>query len=272
MIYGYDDLTRGLEGVGGVFSIGKSVFGRDILAVIAGIGEPRTLIHGGIHARESVTSAVVMKMLENHRGAAICFVPMVNPDGAMLIKYGADSAPAEYRQRLIDINGKRDFSLWKANGRAVDINVNFKAGWGQGLSNVRYPASESYIGPFSESEPETRALTELTEKYKFTSSLSLHTKGGVIYYGYKQTKSYYEYAVRISSATGFPLVRSVGSSGGYKDWFLLKGYGIGLTLELGSDSLRHPIGLERLDEIYFNVREVSGIAAEIGEELWMKNL
>lgn len=272
MVYGYDDLEKDLSAHSGVFVIGKSVFGRNIYAVAVGDGAPRTLIHGGIHARESLSSAVAVKMMENHNGSAICFVPMVNPDGVMLVKYGIESAPEEFRKRLIAVNGGGDFSLWKANGNAVDLNVNFDAYWGKGEQNVRKPSSANYIGAYPFSEPETRALASLTEKYTFTSSLSLHTKGETIYYGFDDCKSYVEYAKILAEATGYALLKSEGSVGGYKDWFLIKGFGAGFTVELGDDNLRHPIGDEYVNAIYQKVEKTAGIAARIGEIIWKNGL
>lgn len=60
------------------------------------------------------------------------FVPMVNPDGVELCKRGVTSAPKNVRKSLLRLNGSDDFRAWKANGRAVDLNVNFDAGFGKG--------------------------------------------------------------------------------------------------------------------------------------------
>lgn len=272
MPYGYDDLERDLADVSGVFIFGKSLFGRNLYAVVVGEGAPRALIHGGIHARESVSSAVVVKMLKNYEGRAVCFVPMLNPDGAMLVKYGVQSAPENARKALLKINGYENFGLWKANGRAVDLNVNFDAGWSTGASNVNYPAAGNYVGEFPQSEPEVRAIVSLTEKYAFTASVSLHTKGELIYYGFEDCKSYKEYGRILSLDTGYPLSESAGSAGGYKDWFLLRSFGAGYTVELGDDGLSHPIGAEYADEIYDRVKNLAALTAEIGEDIWNKNL
>ena len=62
---------------------------------------------------------------------------------------------------LLDVNGgNTDFSLWKANARAVDLNVNYNAKWGEGRQNVTYPAPSDYIGEFPVSEPENIALRD----------------------------------------------------------------------------------------------------------------
>lgn len=86
-----------------------------------------------------------MRLYDNYdeRLPAICFVPLVNPDGAMLVKYSLDGAEFSSREFLKRVNNNStDFSKWKANGRAVDLNVNFDADFGKGESNVFYPAPE----------------------------------------------------------------------------------------------------------------------------------
>ena len=130
MIYAYDDLLNDLKTRKNYFSIGQSVFSREIFAFVKGRGNPHALIFGGIHARECVTADVVMRLYDNYDESlpAICFVPLVNPDGAMLVKYSLDGAEFSSREFLKRVNNNStDFSKWKANGRAVDLNVNFDA-------------------------------------------------------------------------------------------------------------------------------------------------
>lgn len=272
MLYGYDNLINDLKNVGNVFVFGKSVFGRNLYAVTVGEGVPRAIIHAGIHARECVSSAVAVKMIKNHKGKAVCFVPMLNPDGVMLCKYGLKSSPETARSFLMKINGGKNFGLWKANGRGVDLNVNFDAGWGEGASNVTYPSSANYIGQSPMSEPEVRAIADLTEKFRFSASVSLHTKGEIIYYGFRDCKNYLEYGKILSLDTGYPLSESADSAGGYKDWFLYKSYGAGYTVELADDNLSHPIPLSYADEIYEKIKNLPALAAEIGEDIWKKSL
>ncbi|MFR1983948.1 MAG: M14 family zinc carboxypeptidase [Christensenellaceae bacterium] len=121
---------------------------------------------------------------------SVWIVPLMNPDGALLSQCGLSSvADGAARERLLRINGGEDFSLWKANGAGVDLNVNFDADWGEGKRNVRAAASENYIGPEPFSEPETRALKAFTEEIRPDYTLSYHTKGGEIYWYYYQPLS-----------------------------------------------------------------------------------
>ena len=92
---------------------------------------------------------------------------------------------ADEAETLLRLNGgSSDFTLWKANGRGVDLNVNFQADWGCGAANVRRPGPENYIGPAPFSEPETRALRDLTLALSPDATISFHTKGGEIYWEY----------------------------------------------------------------------------------------
>lgn len=250
-------------------------FSREIFAFVKGRGNPHSLIFGGIHARECVTADVVMRLYDNYDESlpAICFVPLVNPDGAMLVKYSLDGAEFSSREFLKRVNNNStDFSKWKANGRAVDLNVNFDADFGKGESNVFYPAPENYVGERPFSEPETLAMKKLTEKFGFKAAMCLHTKGNLIYYGYKKLKCYKNYVKMIAAATGLPSVTSDGSAGGYKDWFLKNGFGFSITAELGDDCLFHPISRDYTAEFAKILENTPKILAKIGEEIWMKSL
>ena len=147
--------------------IGKTLFGRTMYAVKVGEGAPVGLVQCAMHGREFITARLAIEQYRIGVSRGSCwFVPLVNPDGALLSEVGLLSAPTEMRGSLTDINGGEDFSLWKANGRGVDLNVNFPAKWGQGVKNTRRAGAENYIGKKPFSEPETRALKRFTQKIK----------------------------------------------------------------------------------------------------------
>ena len=237
--------------------VGKSAFGREIYYIrIDGASKKGAVITAGIHARESVSALFVVKqiyaILKAGSPCDLWFVPMVNPDGNVLALEGVESF--SNRDYLIGLNGgSSDFRLWKANGRGVDLNVNFDAKWGEGAKNVFSPASENYVGERPFSEPESSALASFTQKVNPLFTLSYHAKGREIYYDFGQTGSVMrrdeaiaEYA---ASVTGYSLVRGTrGSAGGYKDWCVAK-LGIpSLTLELVSDKYSHPLPNESIKE------------------------
>lgn len=274
---------RGAE----VRTIGRSVFGRDIIAAKAGSGAKKIIVTAAIHARENVTASLVAEAALGYKGnATVWFVPLVNPDGAELVANGAEAfggrgfmpketdktelianGDKEFRtadafaealgaagEALIRINGgSRDFSLWKANARGVDLNVNFDANFGQGRQNVFSPAPENYVGEYPFSEPETRALRDFTLETGPDLTISYHAKGRLVYWYFGQSGEAKERDRRIAAAAAKTLGYSLGaaftdSAGGYKDW-CVSALGIpALTIETVRDTLAHPLPENALTE------------------------
>ncbi len=230
---------------GQVGSIGSSVLGNDLYYIKIGGGNKSIIITGGIHARENITSLLVMRqafaVIGKELPLTVYFVPMVNPDGAILIEKGADGAK-EYGEFVRTVNGSDDFSLWKANVRAVDLNVNFDAKFGLGKSNLRTPASQNYIGQFPFSEPETAALRDFTLKIKPIFTVSYHALGREVYWYFGQSDMRdKEFAHKVAEYLGYKAVDGdLSSTGGYKDWCVLSGIPA-LTIEVGDGSLSHPV-------------------------------
>ena len=222
-----------------VFTVGYSRLGRLIKGVFKGATDgPQLLVQGAIHAREWVTAQLSVLLFERYSGSSgLWCVPMSNPDGVMLAQLGLDSVgDPETRDFLYKINGySSDFSLWKANGRAVDLNVNFNALWGTGVNNVTYPAPGNYIGPYPFSESESTALAQFTDKVRPRYTVSYHARGRVIYYGFNGQNPDPSIPPLASFVTGYPAYTSEGSAGGYKDWFVLTTNRAGLTIEAGSE-------------------------------------
>ena len=235
--------------------IGKSLFGRDLFAIRLGFGAPVGIAQYAIHGREWITSYLAFEHFR--RGGvfgSVWFVPLANPDGALLSQKGLSSAPKASRAELLALNGGgKDFSLWKANGRGVDLNVNFAARWGGGKSNVFAPGGENYVGAKPFSEPETQALKAFTEQIRPDYTISFHTKGEEIYWRFHQKgmRAYRDYALAksLSFSTGYPLGEAEGSAGGYKDW-CIETFGIpAVTVEAGREEAAHPLGAGELKDI-----------------------
>ncbi len=252
----YEKTKSFYEGIKGEKRIiGKSFFGRDLYAVKVGEGTPVGIVQYAMHGREYVTAELAFSHYE--RGAfagSIWILPLVNPDGALLSQEGiASVAREEDRKRLLVLNGGKDFSLWKANGRGVDLNVNFSAKWGEGEKNVRVAGRENYIGKSPFSETETAVLKKFTEAITPDYTVSYHTKGEEIYWYFYQ--SLYacsrdkRLALALSRSTGYPLALAKNSVGGYKDWCIQK-LGIpAFTVEAGAEKFQHPLGEEGLKDI-----------------------
>ncbi len=235
-------------------SIGKSLFGRELYAVKVGEGEPIGLAQYAIHGREYITAELAAAHYQRgvFRGS-LWIVPLVNPDGGLLSEIGISTAPLKEQDRLLALNGSAEFSLWKANGRGVDLNVNFPALWGKGVKNKRVAGREGYIGKAPFSEPETLALKKFTEEIRPAYTVSYHTKGEEIYWYFYQSLRTCprdkRLALAISRVTGYPLAYAKGSVGGYKDWCIQR-LGIpSFTIEAGADSFVHPLGRDALSNI-----------------------
>ena len=236
--------------------IGKSLFGRNLYAFKIGDGSPVGLAQYAIHGREYITSHLALKHFE--RGifkGSFWLVPLLNPDGALLSQKGLASVKGKLdKERLVSLNGEsKDFSLWKANGRGVDLNVNFDARWGTGTKNVLSAGAENYIGKKPFSEPETRALKNFTEKINPDYTVSYHTKGEEIYWYFYQSMRTCPrdkaLAMALSESTGYPLAYAKGSAGGYKDWCIQTLKIPSFTIEAGDDNFCHPLGEEALEDI-----------------------
>ena len=235
--------------------IGVSREGRNLYALFVGrAGGAVGISTYAIHAREWITAYLAMQHVRRGlvRGG-VWVVPLVNPDGALLVQEGAASVRTSLRGGLEYLNGGADFSLWKANARAVDLNVNFDAGWGTGRQNLRSPAPANYIGTAPFSEPETQALRDFTLEISPAFTLSWHTKGEVVYWRYRQSALRAvrdkKYAKIVSAATGYPLAEAEGSAGGYKDWCVEKLRIPAFTVEAGRESFAHPLGFSALADI-----------------------
>lgn len=221
-----------------------------------GDGSPVGISQYAIHGREFITA----KLALTHFRRGVCkgsvwLIPLMNPDGALLSQIGLASIKRERdKKHLLFLNEEsEDFSLWKANGRGVDLNVNFDAEWGKGVKNLICAGAENYIGTTPFSEPETFALKKFTEKVNPDYTVSYHTKGEEIYWYFYQSMRTCPRDKRlasvISASTGYPLSYAKGSAGGYKDWCVEKLKIPSFTIEAGADVLTHPIGEEGLLDI-----------------------
>ena len=287
-MYTYNDLLCDLpllEKRGADIShIGASVLGRMIPMIHVGsCAGNQIIIQGAIHAREHITAKLIVmqvcRMLDREQGignreqvsdGGVYFIPMSNPDGVCLCQFGLDSVKNNgCKKYLLEINkGNPDFSLWKANINAVDLNCNFPARWGTGAQNVTAPAPESYIGPLAASEPETRALMDVTAKINPALTISYHCKGREIYWQFHQTGERLLRDKRIAEMfakeTGYALIDGAGgSAGGYKDWCIERFKIPAYTFEAVDDKYQHPVPYSALTAEYPLNKDIPRIALSL---------
>lgn len=238
---------------------GKSFLGRDLVAFHKGNNFGKQfLITGGIHAREYISSFVVMNLLKDYNLPYGCiFIPLLNPDGVMLCLGGLSTVKEEYKNFVLRLNNySTDFSLWKANARGVDLNVNFDMMWGKGKLNKKVPGSENYIGEYANSEIENICLLKYLTKFDIQVSLSYHAKGEVVYYrndgnSSKIKKKTKKLASILSKMLNYKTIETKNSYGGLSDYLYSKNIA-SLTIELGRNELSHPIRESNLKEIYLH--------------------
>ena len=273
--------------------IGKSVDGRNIYAVKLGKGKTEIFMNGSHHAREWLTTNLLMEMLDTYSQAyvknstvggykarqilnnsSIWFVPMVNPDGVTLVQKGAFSAkkPAE----VIRINGgSTNFNRWKANVRGVDLNRQYPADWSRIQRNRTSPSYMNHKGRSPLSEPETRAVYNFTNQHNFKTAVSYHSSGEVLYWDYKlksgsaQRTLSYRLATMIRNKTGYRLVNpgSNPSGGGYTDWFIQNKKLPAFTPEISPHVGERPVPVSYFDSIW---RKNQSIGLMLAEEAYKR--
>lgn len=250
-------------------AVGQSTTGQEIYGYHLGdYNGPQILIEAGIHAREYPSTLVVVgiaKYLAEKGvvGGGIYIVPLVNPDGVRLVLDGLDWIECDKtRDYLLSINDSNtDFSLWKADIWAVDLNVNFPALWGGGSQNVFCPSPSNWIGYYPASEREVRVLMTLTDNIRPALTLSYHTKGNVIYYGFEtltpeEIARDKEIADIISSINGYQPIKTENSTGGYSDW-VSETYRVpAFTVEIGDVTLPTPIPLSAVPDAIIRNQDV----------------
>jgi len=267
----YLDHIRSAGDFSELFTVGYSVLSEPIYCSHVGSYDgPQAIVQCAIHAREYITSLLGVELARytatSLSDCGAYFIYDVDPDGVRLVLEGPAFLPcAVQRDFLIAANGGNiDFSLYKANANAVDLNTNFDAKWGDGTQNRRCPASESFIGYYPMSEREVNVLAAFTEKVRPDVTVSYHTKGEVIYYGFEgQSEESLardkEKAALIAAVTGYTPVLTRNSTGGYKDWCIEKFDMPAFTIEVGDPALSHPIDESVLPELFERNKEVLSV-------------
>ncbi|NLW65967.1 MAG: gamma-D-glutamyl-meso-diaminopimelate peptidase [Clostridiales bacterium] len=243
---------------------GYSVMGKCIPALYLGNGERRVLFCAAHHANEWLTSIVLLNYIrslcENGDigGYTACFVPLLNPDGMDIVSGALCSGPyfeeaAETALRYPHIPFP---SGWKANIRGVDLNLQYPARWEKAkmikaAGGYNSPSPRDFAGFCPLSEPESRALAELTENFLPHVAISLHSQGEVIYYSHAGAapEGARQLGEKMAAAGGYQLEITPAESdnAGYKDWVIAR-FGVSAyTIELGLGE--NPLPISELESI-----------------------
>lgn len=271
---------EGLE----LFSVGKSVLGKNILATHVGsYSGNQVVFQAGIHGREYITSLLLVELAKYTskqyiESGGIYFIFLTNPDGAQIVLDGVNILPCEVTKQYLILanNGDSNFSQYKANVNLVDLNTNFNARWGGGAQNVFCPSTENFVGFYPESEREVQNLINFTLKNKPLITISYHSKGEIIYYGFEGESAENisrdrQIGEELSASTGYSLIFTENSTGGYKDWCINSLQIPSYTIEVGSENLTHPIGKEHLPEIFEKNKNVPLLTLSLANK-YAKNI
>ncbi|GGM32308.1 hypothetical protein GCM10011351_17970 [Paraliobacillus quinghaiensis] len=293
--YSYKDMERDIseleanyQGLITTTSIGKSVNGRNLYTVKLGRGDTEIFLNGAHHAREWLTTNLLMEMIDTYSQAyinnsqidgydvrdllnkvSIWFVPMVNPDGVTLVQEGAYST--NNPQKVIEINnGSTDFSRWKANVRGVDLNRQYPAGWETIKYNRTEPSYMNHKGDAPLTEPETKAIYDFTLDHDFKTAVAYHSSGEILFWDYKlkdgseSKATSRNLADMISDKTGYSLVMPGPnqSGGGFTDWFMHSQNKPAFTPEISPPVGERPVPLSNFSSIWNQNHSIGLMLAE----------
>lgn len=251
-------------------TFGYSVMGKELIQLKWGRGKKKVHINASFHANEWITTAILMlfindyllnlttsasilgvNILDLYKNTTLSVVPMVDPDGVDLVLHGPPKVEP-YHHLVMELNkGDSDYSSWKANIRGVDLNNQFPARWEiEKARKPKNPGPRDYPGDFPLSEPEAKAMAELTKMETFDRVIALHTQGKEIYWGFERAEppESKEIVDEFSKWSGYKAIQYLDSYAGYKDWFIQEWRKPGFTVELGKGV--NPLPLSQFDEIY----------------------
>lgn len=265
-------------------ALGHSLLGTPLEALVLPgekAGGCRVLIAAAFHAQEWLTALCALRLgeelllaTESHallcgldiekvrREREIWLLPLVNPDGVDIAIHGS-AAAGDYAPFVARAGGDTP-GLWQANARGVDLNHNFNAGWRE-PTGIEKPGPRRYRGEAPESEPETRAVTDLCRRSGFRHLIALHSQGEEIYwrYGPHTPPQSRLMATVLGEAGGYRVAdpEAAAAHGGCKDWFIQCFHRPGFTLELGRGV--NPLPIEDFETIYEKARYMLVLAATL---------
>lgn len=289
--YSYDDMAADLAALSEKYpqymsytGIGTTADNRQIYEAIVGNASSDTqiLITASMHAREYITTLLVMKQLEYilyyaDTGAfdgkrisdwlsevCIRFIPMVNPDGVSISQFGVAGIGSDTLRQTLNQAYINDYTSgrtrlgfgsyltrWKANANGVNINDNFAVINPKVGQSPTLPSSEEYYGTPG-SEAETQALQKLVDDQHFKAVLNYHATGSLIYWNFAENQLVEhtrDLSNNIWALTGYTLTTTGVEGGSFKGYLgSLASPVTNLTIEVGRSSA--PVNILEFDTIW----------------------
>lgn len=301
-VYSYTIMQRDIERLVEAYpdlvsseSLGQSPYGRELWAVKLGRGESVLFLNGSHHAREWMTSSLLMKMIDTYAQAydrnesigkynvrslldevSIWIVPMVNPDGVTLSQQGTAGLPADLAQVLRKYNGNSsNFGRWKANMQGIDLNRQYPAKWSTIKKGGSYPWYQNYKGKKPGEAPEVQMMMNFTQRIDPEITVSYHSSGEIIFWNFNTLSSNVNrdraIARALGNLTGYSLVapEKNPSGGGYKDWFIQEYGRPGFTIEIASYAGERSVPLQQFGGIWSENKMVGLYTAGQSYSLWL---
>lgn len=177
-----DEIAASYPSIAKVQTLGKSFEGREMKAIklSSGSGKPAVFVDGGIHAREWISPAVALYLLQQMtEGGATdmldevdwIILPCLNPDGY------------EYTHEYDRMWRKTRSIIPNESCVGTDANRNFDFHWMESGASS-YPCSDTFAGPepFSEVEAQNLRSIILENTPQIKAYLTLHSYGQYILY------------------------------------------------------------------------------------------
>lgn len=301
-IYSYKVMQRDMEKLAEAYpdlisyeSLGQTKYGRHLWAMKIGRGESVLFLNGSHHAREWLTTPLLMKMLDTYAAAyynntsiskyqvrdlldkvSIWVVPMVNPDGVTLSQQGTAGLTPSLAKLLKKYNGNStNFNHWKANMEGIDLNRQYPASWNTIRNSTSYPWYQNYKGKQPAQAKEVQMLMDFTYRIDPEVTVSYHSSGEILFWHFntlsKNVARDKAMAIDLGNLTGYSLVRPEKnpSGGGYKDWFVQQFGRPGFTIEIGDYAGERSLPLSQFNTIWNENREVGLYTALRTYNLWL---
>jgi len=301
-VYTYDIMVRDMKALAArypdlvsVQSLGASEYGRGIWSLDLGRGDAVVMLNGAHHAREWITTILLMTMADRYAQAyeagsswngysvrdlldhvTFRLVPMVNPDGVTLQQKGLAAFPASVRPALLAMNGgSGNFKRWKANAKGIDLNRQYPADWQHISKPEPGPRYMNYKGKQPLQAMEARIMAEATKAANPEIAVAYHSSGEILYWNFNtpagNVRRDRALAGRMSAMNGYrimPAVRNP-SGGGYTDWFIQTFGRPGLTPELGRAVGETHVPLSEFGRIWQRNRDTGWMLAAEAYKLWL---
>lgn len=261
--------------------LGSSYDNRNIYEIILGnpTASKHILIVGSTHAREYMTTQLIMKQIELYctyyytgiyegsyfseifDNTCVHFVPMLNPDGVTISQSGPNAIRNTTLRKNLNtmyskygsgVTSSEYFTRWKANARGVDLNRNYPVAAGNKFFGTGQPCSDGYYGPKAASEKETQYLIKLFNQISPNATISYHATGSILYWKYGQTGLHLKNTMilynLVHGLTKYIPVTYVSKGTGFSDWVSSCMHTPAMTIEIGTSAC--PLKISEFSSIW----------------------